>query len=103
MDKSNGIVKVETNQTININGIVNVETDGDYNQVAFVSASINIDGKITSNRNIQNMEMFRLYKNEIEESFSEFDSYVYKISEETEKKWEEVKNKSEEQNAESTQ
>lgn len=66
---------VTLNKTINIQG---VSTIGDV-QIAFMSANVPIDGKITISRNIQNKDAFEKNKDEVMKDFLAFDDYVYSI------------------------
>lgn len=94
---------IEINQTTNINGAVKVDTGEKTEQVAFLTASVNVDGTPNSGRTIQNMELFMQHKNEVEKDFSAFDDYVYEIAEGARKKWEDAKKKEGEIDAESAQ
>lgn len=66
---------VTLNKTINIQG---VSTIGDT-QIAFMSASVPIDGKISISRNIQNKDAFEQNKDEVMKDFLAFDNYVYSL------------------------
>ncbi len=92
---------IDINQTTNVNGAVKLEVDGEIKQVAFLAATIGVDGKLTSNRAIQDFNMFEQYKEEVEKDFAAFDSYVYAEALETRKKWEEMKQKEGNADAES--
>lgn len=68
------------NKTVNVNGISVVESDGKQVQVAYMNASINVNGAFNSNRSIQNKEMFETHKEEVVEDFAAFDDYVYQLA-----------------------
>lgn len=71
---------VKLNKTVNVNGISMVEVDGKELQVAYMNASINVDGAFNSNHSIQNKAMFEAHKDEVLEDFATFDDYVYEIA-----------------------
>lgn len=66
---------VTLNKIINIQG---VSTVGGV-QVAFMNASVNIDGQTNISRNIQNKEIFDQNKDEVIKDFLAFDDYVYSL------------------------
>lgn len=68
------------NKTVNVNGISVVESGGKQVQVAYMNASINVNGAFTSNRSIQNKDMFEEHKEEVLEDFAAFDDYVYQLA-----------------------
>ncbi len=68
------------NKTTNVNGISTVESDGKQVQVAYMNASINVNGAFNSTRSIQNKDLFELHKKEVLEDFSSFDTYVYQLA-----------------------
>ncbi len=68
------------NKTVNVNGVSTVESGGKRVQVAYMNAAINVNGAFTSNRSIQNKEMFEEHKEEVIEDFSSFDDYVYRLA-----------------------
>lgn len=71
------------NKTISVNGISMVEIDGKQVHVAYMNASINVDGVFNTNHSVQNKELFESNKEEVLEDFSAFDSYVYQIASES--------------------
>lgn len=66
---------VEINQSISVQGISVI----DEVNVAFMSANIPIDGKISINKQIQNKEAFEKSKDEVMKDFMAFDEYVYSL------------------------
>lgn len=66
---------VTINQSINVNGVS--EIDGV--NIAFMSANVPIDGKVSVNRQIQDKEAFEKNKEEIMKDFIAFDEYVYSL------------------------
>lgn len=68
------------NKTTNVNGISSVEVDGKPVQVAYMSASINVNGAFNATHSIQNKDMFEEYKGEVLEDLATFDNYVYQTA-----------------------
>lgn len=75
---------VTINKTVNVNGISIVkDSEGKQAQVAYMNASINVDGAFNSNHSIQNKAVFEAHKEEVLEDFAAFDAYVYRLAEES--------------------
>lgn len=68
------------NKTTNVNGMSIIEKDGKQTQVAYMNATINVDGAFNSNHSIQNKDMFEANKEEVLADFSAFDNYVYELA-----------------------
>lgn len=68
---------ITLNESININGICELETAGKKEHVAYLNASINIDGNFSINRTIQNQTLFDENMQEVKKDFEAFDDYVY--------------------------
>lgn len=71
---------VKLNKKIQINGISEVGEVSSPKQAAFMSATIDTDGRFSINRTIQDKEAFELYKDDVLEDFAAFDNYVYKTA-----------------------
>lgn len=72
---------VRINQTLNVNGESYLTVDGKEVQVAYMSASVNIDGVMNINHQIHNKELFEKNKSEIRKDLDAFDDYVYSLPE----------------------
>lgn len=79
---------VVLNESITVTG-VSMINDGEKDvQVAFMNANIPKRGNMSSNRNIQNKEMFETHKEDVLIDFAAFDEYVYNLMEEKQKEQE---------------
>lgn len=68
---------ITLNEAVTINGICELEIEGRKEQVAYLNAAINIDGKFSINRTIQNQKLFEENMKEVKKDFEAFDDYVY--------------------------
>ena len=68
---------ITLNESININGICELEIAGKKEHIAYLNASINIDGNFSINRTIQNQTLFDENIQEVKKDFEAFDDYVY--------------------------
>ena len=67
---------LSTTKTININGTSSVEVDGSKMPVVYYNAQIQSDGKFNINKSVQNEELYKAYRNEINADRDEFESLV---------------------------
>lgn len=68
---------ITLNEATTINGICELEIDGKKENIAYLNATINIDGNFSINRSIQNQTLFDENIEEIKKDFEAFDDYVY--------------------------
>ena len=68
---------ITLNEATTINGICELEIEGKKEHIAYLNASINIDGNFSINRTIQNQTLFDENIQEVKKDFEAFDDYVY--------------------------
>lgn len=67
------------NKSITVTGASVFNIDGRDVQVAYMNATIPIDGKVNINRAINDKELFEANKEEVLKDFAAFDEYVYNL------------------------
>ena len=73
---------VKLNKQTSVTGACVLTIDGKEEQVAFLNANIPVSGTPNINRAIQNVELFKVNKDEVLKDFEAFDEYVYGLMEE---------------------
>lgn len=68
---------ITLNEATTINGVCELEIEGRKEQLAYLSASISIDGTFSINRTIKNQKLFDENIEEVKKDFEAFDDYVY--------------------------
>lgn len=68
---------VTLNEATTINGICEIDVNNKKETVAYLNATINIDGNFSINRSIQNQTLFDENMKEVKKDFEAFDDYVY--------------------------
>lgn len=70
---------VRLNKQTTVTGACVLTVDGKEEQVAYMNASIPVDGVPNISRAIQNVELFNANKDEILKDFAAFDEYIYSL------------------------
>ena len=73
---------VKLNKQTSVTGACVLTIDGKEEQVAFLNANIPVSGTPNINRAIQNVELFKVNKDEVLKDFEAFDEYVYGLMDE---------------------
>lgn len=73
---------IKLNKQTSVTGACVLTVDGKEEQVAFMNANIPASGTPNISRAIQNVELFKVNKDEVLKDFEAFDDYVYGIMEE---------------------
>ena len=72
---------VKLNKQTSVTGACVLTIDGKEEQVAFMNANIPVSGTPNISRAIQNVELFKVNKDEVLKDFEAFDEYVYGLME----------------------
>ena len=73
---------VKLNKQTSVTGACVLTVDGKEEQVAFMNANIPVSGTPNISRAIQNVELFKVNKDEVLKDFEAFDEYVYGLMDE---------------------
>ena len=73
---------VKLNKQTSVTGACVLTIDGKEEQVAFMNANIPVSGTPNISRAIQNVELFKVNKDEVLKDFEAFDEYVYGLMDE---------------------
>ena len=67
---------LSTTKTISLNGTSTVEVNGIKTPVAYFNAQIQSDGKYNINQSVQNVELYKAYKEAVKADYDEFEVLV---------------------------
>ena len=70
---------VKLDKQITVTGACVLTIDGKEKQIAYMNATVPINGKPNISRGIQNVELFSANKEEVLKDFAAFDEYIYSL------------------------